>query len=150
MNHPRPDRIFTIEAACALVPHLSSLVERQLALGSDIDKRLRRVRRVVPADASGGLSLEPSASDSATIAEDKIALVELVNTYEAGWREVQALGVVVKDPRAGLCDFYGHIAGKLVCLCWRYGEQTITHYHDIDAGFAGRKPIAEARRLSLN
>jgi hypothetical protein len=30
-----------------------------------------------------------------------------------------------------------------VYLCWRFGEQGIVHWHELDTGFAGRKPLPE-------
>jgi hypothetical protein len=53
---------------------------------------------------------------------------------------------VLKDPRTGLLDFYGQVDGKLVWLCWRYGEDAVTHYHALDEGFGGRKPIEPTMR----
>jgi hypothetical protein len=31
-----------------------------------------------------------------------------------------------------------------VFLCWRVDEVHITHWHDVDAGYAGRQPIDSA------
>jgi len=28
-----------------------------------------------------------------------------------------------------------------VNLCWKYGEHAITHWHGLDEGYAGRKPL---------
>jgi len=28
-----------------------------------------------------------------------------------------------------------------VCLCWRLGEPQVMHWHELDAGFAGRQPV---------
>jgi hypothetical protein len=28
-------------------------------------------------------------------------------------------------------------------LCWKYGEREVGWWHDIDAGFAGRRPVSE-------
>ena len=47
-------------------------------------------------------------------------------------------------------NLYGRIDDRLVWLCWRYGEQSIDHYHELDAGFAGRKPLAPVRARMLN
>lgn len=152
MSERRGDgRVFTIEEANALVPRLSGLVERQLFLASEIERRLRRVRESTPRGERGAIQLEPTPGDTASVRADKAALGAHVAAYEQGWREITALGVVVKDPRAGLCDFHGHIDGKLVCLCWRYGEAAVTHYHELDAGFAGRKPLDPSiRARTLN
>jgi hypothetical protein len=74
-----------------------------------------------------------------------------VRRYEAGWAEVQTLGGVVKDPQTGLVDFYGKINGRTVWLCWRYGEDSIGYYHDLDSGYSGRRALtADVRRTLLN
>jgi hypothetical protein len=38
-------------------------------------------------------------------------------------------------------DFYGFREGRLVFLCWRLGEPSVAHWHELDAGFAGRQAI---------
>ncbi|MDQ6771617.1 MAG: DUF2203 domain-containing protein [Candidatus Dormibacteraeota bacterium] len=51
------------------------------------------------------------------------------------------LGVSLKDPRAGLVDFFSERDGELVELCWRLGEPLVAHWHRIGEGFAGRRPV---------
>ncbi len=53
------------------------------------------------------------------------------------------LGVDVKDVELGLVDFRGDIGGREVFLCWIQGEESITHWHTLDGGFAGRRPIPD-------
>ena len=55
--------------------------------------------------------------------------------------ELGELGCELKDFEAGLVDFYALLDDRLVFLCWRLGEDRITHWHEVDAGFAGRQPI---------
>jgi hypothetical protein len=55
--------------------------------------------------------------------------------------ELADIGCEIKDFRLGLVDFVAAHAGRDVYLCWRPGETTITHWHELDAGFAGRQPI---------
>jgi len=42
------------------------------------------------------------------------------------------------------------VDGQVVLLCWKLGEKSITHWHGVSEGFAGRKPvtsrIANAKR----
>lgn len=52
-------------------------------------------------------------------------------------------GVLVKDVASGLVDFYGEIGGRLVFLCWREDEDQVTHWHELEGGFAARKAIPE-------
>lgn len=143
------ERVFSLEEANALVPRLATIVERQLALATEIEKLITRIRSARSAPSARPHDLEPAPDDSRAVRADKLELMRRISTYEEGWREVEELGAMVKDPRTGLCDFYGHVDGKLVYLCWRYGEPAIEHYHDLDAGFAGRKPLDRAARLRL-
>jgi len=55
--------------------------------------------------------------------------------------EINAIGVQVKDLDIGLLDFPCNVEGEIVLLCWKLGEEKITHYHGMEEGFAGRKPI---------
>ena len=57
--------------------------------------------------------------------------------------EVRFLGAEVKDLDLGLVDFRHKRGGEVVHLCWRLGEARIGFWHDLAAGFAGRKPIEE-------
>jgi len=59
-------------------------------------------------------------------------------------RELEAVGGHLKDFEKGLVDFYALLEDRLVYLCWRMGEDRITHWHELDAGFGGRQPIDEA------
>jgi hypothetical protein len=64
--------------------------------------------------------------------------------------EIDAMGVQVKDLDIGLLDFPREVDGRVVLLCWKLGEQGITHWHTPSEGFAGRKAIddriAKAKR----
>ena len=55
--------------------------------------------------------------------------------------ELDQVGCVFKGFEPGLVDFYGKLEGRDVFWCWRDGEAAITHYHDIETGFAGRRPV---------
>ena len=57
--------------------------------------------------------------------------------------EIQATGVQVKDLEMGLLDFPHLVNGETVLLCWKLGEELrIQHWHGVQEGFAGRKPIS--------
>src|SRR5262249_29141828 len=57
--------------------------------------------------------------------------------------EIAATGVQVKDVDIGLLDFPCVVDGRVVLLCWKLGEESITHWHGVDEGYRGRKPITE-------
>jgi hypothetical protein len=58
--------------------------------------------------------------------------------------EINAVGVQVKDLDMGLLDFPCKVeSGEIVLLCWKLGETAITHWHGLEEGYTGRKPIDE-------
>ena len=56
--------------------------------------------------------------------------------------ELTDIGCELKDYRLGLIDFIGRHKGHDVYLCWKLGEETVSHWHEIQTGFAGRQPVA--------
>src|SRR5258708_36801295 len=57
-------------------------------------------------------------------------------------KELENLGVELKDPNTGLVDFPAMMDGHEVYLCWRLGESKVAFWHEIEAGFPGPpKPI---------
>lgn len=55
--------------------------------------------------------------------------------------QVLVTGVSLKDINSGLVDFLSRRDGQDVYLCWRYGEESVSYWHDLETGFAGRQPI---------
>jgi hypothetical protein len=55
--------------------------------------------------------------------------------------ELHGRGLVVRDIDRGLVDFPAIREGREVYLCWRLGEGRIGFWHDLDAGFSGRRPL---------
>lgn len=141
-------RVFTLEAVNALVPQLQSLVGRQLHRRSEIEKLLGRLGREL-GDVPERIVLEPA--EPLDVRQMKRDLVRRIEQYRAGWREIEDLGAVLKDPRVGLVDFYGQVDGKLVWLCWKYGEAECSFYHALEEGFSARRPIgASVKQRLLN
>ncbi len=135
--------VFTLEAVNALVPKLRALVAVQMERRTQIEERLGELETLVGPNGE----VEPKTpTESARVRSLKRDLSERVERYETAWREVSDMGAVLKDPRRGLVDFYGQVDGKLVWLCWCYGEEAVTHYHPLDEGFAGRRPIEPTMR----
>ena len=68
-------------------------------------------------------------------------LEQLAEQLAAAVVELESLGAVVKDLDVGLLDFPGLRDGEEVELCWQVGEAAVLHWHPLDAGYRGRKPI---------
>lgn len=55
-------------------------------------------------------------------------------------RQVMATGALIKDINSGLVDFPALRDGREVYLCWKFDEDGVRFWHDVDSGFAGRQP----------
>lgn len=122
-------RIFTLDEARATLPLVKQLMERaQRARRELIRLRPDLVPTLQKATLNGG---------SRESGEAMLFYQEL----ERGIKGIQELGIEIKDVDMGLVDFHGTRAGREIYLCWRYGEEEIAYWHDLDAGLAGRQPI---------
>jgi hypothetical protein len=123
-------KIFTVEEANALIPHVRKTLLR-------IQKLYARVG-----------DLRDSAKEAAGASEFGGGMeggTEYVKTlYEVGklTTDLHGLGVQLKDYSRGLVDFPSLRDDRIVLLCWQIGEgDEIEWWHDVEAGFAGRKPL---------
>jgi len=57
--------------------------------------------------------------------------------------ELNGMEIVLRDLDRGLVDFPSLRDGREVYLCWEEGEDAVAHWHEPDAGHAGRRPLAD-------
>jgi hypothetical protein len=131
-------RLFTEREANALLPLLEPIIARM----RDAARPRVEATEIVHAfarrlDASGGG--RPDAGEAAAQRELGASIDALRESFE----ELEGLGVSVKDPVRGLIDFPSERDGEIVELCWLHGERSVSHWHRIGEGFAGRRPLAE-------
>ena len=60
-------------------------------------------------------------------------------------QSIVELGALPKGVEPALVDFPAVVEGREGYLCWRLGEKRITHWHGIDEGFSGRKPLPKRK-----
>jgi hypothetical protein len=86
--------------------------------------------------AGNGGGLDPRAVAEAEEAERqaRIGIARCVNA-------IHGRGAIVKDLDEGLVDFPALREGEEILLCWRLGENEVAHWHGLEEGFAGRKPL---------
>lgn len=68
-------------------------------------------------------------------------LLRMFRRMERLINEVHSHGVLVKDVDQGLLDFPAEMEGRVVFLCWKHGEPSVSHWHELDVGFSGRHPL---------
>ncbi len=57
------------------------------------------------------------------------------------FQKIEALGGVIKGIDPILVDFLSFHQNRYIWLCWKEDEDTLMYWHELDEGFAGRKPI---------
>lgn len=129
-------RLFTREEAERTLPLVQRIV-RDLMLEHPAWRRAVARYEVLAGAAKPGES-EPAEMVAAQ--HDVEAHASRIEGYLG---ELQQVGCVFKGFEDGLVDFYSLRDDRLVFLCWRYGEDRITHWHELDAGAAGRQPLAD-------
>jgi hypothetical protein len=130
-------KTFTLTQAHTLLPVLKSLLKTAMEgkqLISDIDKEFQDLRHRIL--LSGGIFVNVAHVARRRAQHDK-AMQETKDAIA----EINAIGVQVKDLDIGLLDFPCIVEEQVVLLCWKYGEEQIEHWHGLEEGFQGRKPI---------
>jgi hypothetical protein len=131
------DRTFTLEQAHTLLPVLESLLRRAMEAKRRIEvieAEFHKLHQHVFMVGGSDLNIPSLAKRRA---ESEKAVQEVKDTMA----EIESTGAQVKDLDVGLLDFPCCVEGEVILLCWKLGEPRITHWHGLEEGFAGRKPI---------
>lgn len=132
------ERLFRVADADALVPRLAELFR---AVRTDLEAAQRLVaelnRRGFPVAAQP--RSRPAPPEVRRLQDE---LHELSARIADRLEEVRALGAEVKAVD-GLVDFRSRLGGRVVYLCWRFGEDRVRFWHELDGGFAGRRPLTD-------
>jgi len=139
--------VFTVQEANRTLPLVRRIVEDIVREHRRWQEKILELELVTSSAAApaapvapvaGGEVGTPSDDRAAAIERDAMAIARDIDAFE---RELQELGIALKDRRLGLIDFPGEIDGRQVWLCWRLGEPSVQYWHDLDAGYAGRQPL---------
>jgi hypothetical protein len=129
-------RLFTPAEANSALGEVRAAAERLVELRARMRELVQAQGTLVTAIGGNGGGYAASDLNAAQ------AELEHLGEHVAGCvSELEALGVVVKDLDLGLLDFPAVHEGREVELCWHVGEPEVAYWHDLDAGYAGRKPI---------
>ena len=139
-------KTFTLEEAQSLLPVLESLLKRAIDGKRDaqeVESRISELGRRIY--LAGGMRVNVAeAGKMRTEMETHLQRVKESLT------EIDAIGVQVKDVDTGLLDFPCRVDDEVVLLCWRLGEPAIEHWHTVEDGFKGRKPLDDRFRRRSN
>ncbi len=137
------DRTFTLEEANALVPRVIATFARTTQLVANARRIARRLMAAgVRPERPGQLPDPASVAHDPGLAADLTLATSLAEAALDEAKALEALGIHVRDVERGLVDFRSIIDGqRAVWLCWQLGEQEICCWHELEAGFVGRRPV---------
>ena len=138
-NPEQAPKLFTLEEANELIPKVGRVL-KELRKGREqvhkLDQQIA-VEELSWLQEDGAIS--PEADEA--VGQLKTRIEEKARAFEEELEKLNKLGVQLKDLDEGSIDFFTDRVGELVYLCWKEGEDQILHWHDLESGFAGRRPI---------
>ena len=131
-------RLFTVGEANGLLPTVRRLMER---IEENI-KRLRNQSKTIIRDEQ----LDPDAMDFMDRLQENKEIARIVAEVKGWVEEIQSYGCICKGVEQGLVDFPCLLGAEVVFLCWQLGEPTVSYWHRIEDGFAGRRPLLDVEK----
>ena len=116
-------------------------VEQADAVLDELRERLVRVResRDVMFDAARLVDERTKRDGGGAAASPEYWRAQTTLKAEVEW--FAGRGIALRDPETGLVDFPGEREGRRVWLCWQLGEERVAHWHELEAGLLGRRPL---------
>jgi hypothetical protein len=129
-------KTFTIEEANAALPLVRAIVADLVHLSQEVTERRQRVSYLLRHRERNEQDpyWQELAAIEASLDEDSLRLRGYVD-------ELRELGIEPKSATDGIVDFPARLDGRDVYLCWKLGESEVLHWHEIDGGFQGRRPL---------
>jgi hypothetical protein len=137
-------RFYSLDAANALVPELATVAGR-LRDQRDELVVIRDAYRDREGQVLGDLIAESPDAEGTDgdpeLRRLRLRMRGLVDQMQADVAWLDERDIVLRDIGTGLVDFPALVSGRQVWLCWRLGEHAIGFWHNVDEGFAGRRPL---------
>jgi hypothetical protein len=121
--------------------------QRRLFTLREANSALPLVRRVVADivrthETASELHARLEGRAGAKRAEVEVDLERTVDRLHGLVDELRGIGCDLKDYRMGLVDFIARHNGREINLCWKLGEESIQHWHELHDGFSARQPVS--------
>ncbi|MBB3114765.1 hypothetical protein FHS18_006925 [Paenibacillus phyllosphaerae] len=131
-------KLFTLEEANSLLPQVYAELLILRDLTRTFEEQLRHLRSMKadysPSPEQASIDEDPFFELEAQLDFMRLEIDTIIGNFDR-------IGVQLKMLEPALLDFPGIVEGKEVLLCWKEGEDGITHYHGWEEGFAGRKRL---------
>lgn len=133
-QRPKKRKLYTLQEANAMLPLLRSILRDVTTLQAELRERYARLTGVQKTEGMDRAHRE----EVQHMIEEFERCQDRMREYEF---ELEKLGVELKDYDTGLIDFRHMKDGREVYLCWKLDESEVAHWHELNAGFSGRKTI---------
>lgn len=128
---------FTLAEAERLLPEIEKTIREAISLKTKYQEAEQEIQTFSQRVAmQGGMVIDRESVLRRRTERDQIG-----DDLRAAVDQTEEFGCIIKDLDIGLVDFPTLFHGKEVYLCWKMGESGINHWHGVDEGFSGRKPI---------
>jgi hypothetical protein len=124
----RHGRHYTVDEARSQLPWVTEQLATMRAARARLTDRQTREALLAGSGTNGG------GRPGKQVGEAFLALTAAARSFDE--REI-----ALRDLDRGLVDFPAIRDGREVYLCWVDGEPDIGFWHDLDAGYPGRRPL---------
>ncbi len=128
-------RTFTLEEAIAQLPRLREILMEMREKKPRVDELRQEILAMTRKATGNGHLVSQDVRDRQKIAQELV-----IRLNELG-KAIKEIGCELKGVEEALIDFPAEREGRTVYLCWKLGEDTITHWHELDSGFGGRQTL---------
>lgn len=143
-------RFYTIDSANERLPEVRAILERLrdqraelISLRDELAARQGESGRPEESGAGEG-ARSPRRARAASEAEAlRLRMRGIIDQMEAAVQQLVDWDISLRDIATGLVDFPALANGRQIWLCWRLGEPEIGWWHELEAGFAGRRPLID-------
>jgi hypothetical protein len=131
-----PHRFFTLSEANRTLPLVKRVVQ-------DVASYYPTWKDLVARYELLAAGARPDWGESPDQLALKAEIDAVAGKINACLQELEQIGCEFKGFEEGLVDFHGKLDDHEILWCWKLGEDRITHWHELESGFAGRQPIPE-------
>jgi hypothetical protein len=135
-------RYYSLSEVNALLPRVRDAFTTVMHLRARLKPIYKRLEQAGAAPDRSDFEVELPGATSEVVS-DRAAFKGMIEALNEVLNEISELGGTVKDLDTGLVDWRALRHGEDILLCWRFGEQEIGFWHDMETGFAGRRPVTE-------
>jgi hypothetical protein len=127
------EKHYTVDEANRTLPYVRRIVQDIVSNYATWQTAMRDIEL---------LSAGPRGDDTvSTLARMQKEAQRLAADIDSCIADLDALEISFKGYDLGLVDFPTEMDGQPAYLCWKLGEPAVAHWHDIESGFAGRRPL---------